>query len=84
MTCAYCGTPMSAAAAFRHPWGRFGLLLMARGGRPHPKVVPFRAPSRKSRDRSAPPRRPAPRDYVRWIWAALLIVALLLPYLWHS
>lgn len=73
MTCAYCGTPLSAA----------GWLLPARGGRPHPKVVPFRAP-RRGRDRTAPPRRPAPGDYVRWIWAALLIVALLLPYLWHN
>jgi hypothetical protein len=72
MTCAYGGIPLRGVG-----------LRLARGGRPRPKVVPFRPP-RRTRDRTAPPRRPAPGDYVRWIWAALLIVALLLPYLWHN
>ncbi len=46
------------------------------------KVVPF--PGRRGPSRHVPPPPPRRRFRLGWIWVGLVVVALLLPYIWHG
>lgn len=81
MTCGYCGNAINGSQMVCPTCGKPPQGHSPHRTQSHAKVIPFRA---RKRDIRPPTRRMYPRDYVRWIWVALLVVSLILPYLWHS
>ena len=45
-------------------------------------VVPF--PPRRGPSRHVPPPPPRGRFRLAWIWVGLVVIALILPYIWHG